>query len=335
MNFEHQQRRKEILGALNLCVSYYFNDHHMPTLDFTNRKSLEERNKLPRPSNEGLGELFIGVDKVVFKDDGVSEGKAISDKILLTISQLDKIQKLHNVLEIDEKTSGFYCMCLGTYAIELYADTQHKATIGFHHGVSIRYDKWDGDAELAKSDDLLTFLAELGFTKPLQNRIEEKRNMEADRIAERKWLDIAPKSFKKYWTQINNFDDSFFASLIDDLNSEIPDRQKQIIMLLQTFSQTTNLWTAYPIYEELPKNILKTFETKEIISAYLNSDRNYKTRKGLGRFLCSFEFKKVRKKQLKHIEQEVIDDLQKCFTHLNEKSGIDEIAKLISDKNNS
>lgn len=307
----------------------------MPTLDLTNRKSLEERNKLPKPTNKGLGKLFVGVDKVVIKDDGVYEDKAMSNKIVLTISQTDNIQKLKDLLLIDEQNTGFYCMCLGTYAIELYSGTQIKATIGFHHGVSIRYHKWNGDAALAKSDDLLTFLAEQSLSKPLEDRIEEKRNMEADRIVERKWLDIAPKSFKKYWTQIKGLDDSFFASLINDLNNEIPDRHKQIIELLQTFGQTENFWAAYPSYEELPNDILKTFDTKEIITAYLNSDRNYKTRKGLGRFLCSFEFRKIRKKQLKYIEQEVVDDLEKCFRHLNDKRGIEEIAKLNRDKNNS
>lgn len=307
----------------------------MPILDLTNRKSLEELNKLPKPTNEGLGKLFVGVDKVVIKDGGVYKDKAMSDKIVLTISQPDNIQKLNDLLQIDEQNTGFYCMCLGTYAIELFSDTQIKTTIGFHHGVSIRYNQWNGDAALAKSDDLLTFLAEQGLTKPLNDRIEEKRNMEADRIAERKWLDIAPKCFQKYWTQICSMDNNYFASLVNDLNFEIPDKDKQIITLLQTFGRTDNFWTAYPIYEELPNDILKTFDTEEIIKAYLNSDRNYKTRKGLGRFLCSFEFKKFRKKQLKHIEQEVIDDLEKCFKHLNEERGVEEIARLNRDKNNS
>ena len=45
----------------------------MPTLDLTNREPLEERNKLPKPSNEGLCKLFVGVDKVVIKDNGVYE----------------------------------------------------------------------------------------------------------------------------------------------------------------------------------------------------------------------------------------------------------------------
>jgi hypothetical protein len=307
----------------------------MPTLDLTNRRPLEERNKLPAPTNEGLAKLFIGVDKVVIKDDGVYETKAMSEKIVLTISQTDKIRKLSAFLQIDENNTGFYCMCLGTYAIELYSNTEIKATIGFHHGVSIRYHYWNGDAELAKSDELLNFLAEQGLTKPLYDRLEEKRNMEADRVKERKWLEIAPDCFQKYWTQICSMENNYFVSLVKDLNVEIPDRQNQIITLLQIFGKTENFWTAYPNYEELPNDILKTFKTEEIIKAYLNSDRNYKTRRGLGRYLCSYEFKKIREKNLKCITTEVIDDLEKCFNNIGEKRGINEIFILRNEKNNS
>lgn len=307
----------------------------MPTLDLTNRKSLEERNKLPKPSNDGLSNLFSGVDKVIIKDDGVYEDKAMSDKILLTILQADRIKTFNKLLEIDEENTGFYCMCLGTYAIELYADTQIKATIGFHHGVSIRYNNWNGDAKLAKSDDLLNFLAEQGFTKPLHDKILEKSNMEAARIAEREWLEIAPQCFRKYWTQICSMDNTYFNQLVNDLNVEIPDRRTQIITLLQTFGRTENFWTAYPSYEELPNEILKMFNTQEIIEAYINSDRNYKTRQGLGRYLCSFDFKKQRKPYLQFIASEVIEDLEKCFDRIGEQRGINEIHSLKIEKNNS
>ncbi len=307
----------------------------MPTIDLTNRRLLEERNKLPTPTNEELVKLFIDVDKVVIKDGGVNETKAMSDKIVLTISQADIIQKLSTLLQINEENTGFYCMCLGTYAIELYASTEIKATIGFHHGVSIRYHYWNGDAELAKSDELLNFLAEHGLTKPLDDRKVQERKMEADRIAERKWLDIAPKCFQKYWSQICSIDNNYFVSLVEELNLELPNRQKQIVTLLQTFGMTENFWTFYPSYENLPNDILKTFETEEIIKAYLNSDRNYKTRSGLGRYLCSYEFKKKRKMKLKYITTEVIDDLEKCFNNIGEKRGINEIFSLRNEKNNS
>lgn len=305
----------------------------MPILDYTNRKPEEERNKLPTPSNQGLKDLFADVDSVIIKQGGVYEDKAMSSEVLVTIKQADKVHTLHQLMEIDENSTGFYCMCLGSYAIELFKSGSLSATIGFHHGVSIRYNKWNSDAGLAKIDELLTFLADQGLTQPLADRMEEKRNMAADRVAERKWLDMAPKCFRKYWTQIKNLDESYYPSLISDLNLEIPDKQKQIIVLLQSFGKTDNFWTAYPSYEEVPHRILKTFEIKDIIEAYTQSDRNYKTRKGLGRFLCSFEFKKNRIKHLKYITREVIDDLEKCFNWLGDKRGINEIFSLQNDKN--
>lgn len=304
----------------------------MPTLDLTNRKTWEELEKLPKPTNDKLGQLFADIDSIVIKEGGVYNDNAMSDEVVLTLTEQDKVKRFSELLEIDELNIGFYCMCLGSYAIELHSSGKLKATFGFHHGVSIRYDKWSGDAELTHSDKLLEFLSEQGLTKPLQDRLDEKRNMESDRIAERKWLEIAPKCFTTYWAQINSFDQNYFPSLINDFNLEFPDKQKQIIILLQTYGKTENLWTAYPSYEELPNNILKTFDTKEIIEAYLNSDRNYKTRKGLGRYLCSFEFKKTRKKHLKFITDEVISDLEKCFDNLVEKRGINEIFSLRNEK---
>jgi hypothetical protein len=307
----------------------------MPNLDLTNRRPLEELNKLPKPTNEELAKLFVGVDKIVIKDSGVYETKAMSEKIILTISQAEKIQKLNDFLQIDETNTGFYCMCLGTYAIELYSNTEIKATIGFHHGDSIRYHYWHGDAALAKSNELLNFLAEQGLAEPLADRKEQERNLEADRTIERKWLDIAPGCFQKYWKQICSQANNYFAALVRDLNLEIPNREDQIITLLQTFGQTENFWTAYPSYEELPNDILKLYATEEIIKAYVNSDRNYKIRRGLGRYLCSFEFKKTRNKQLKYITTEVIDDLEKCFDNIEEKRGIKEVFSLRNEKNNS
>jgi hypothetical protein len=134
---------------------------------------------------------------------------------------------------------------------------------------------------------------------------------------------------------MKGFGGEYIPALIEDLNIEIPQREIQIINLLQTFGRTDNFWSGYPVYEETPRKILNTFDFKEIIATYLQSDRNYKTRRGLGRFLCSFEFKKKRRKLLKHIPQEVIDDLQKCFEHLDDKGGIHEISRLNRDKNKS
>lgn len=300
----------------------------MPILDLTNRKPEEELNKLPKPTNENLLKLFAGVDRIVIKGDGVYEDKAISSNVVLTITQSDDIQKFQVLMKIDEKNTGFYCLCLGSYAIELHNKSQINATIGLHHGWSIRYEYWRGDAALDQSEPLLIFLSELGLSKPLEDRIKENEAAEADRKIERKWLEIAPKCFSKYWSKMNDLSEDYFPSLIADLNEEIPDKEEQIQILLHTFGKTNFFWTAYPIYENVPYEILKTFEVNEIISAYLNSKRNYLKRKGLGRFLCFFDLKKIRKKYLHLITNEILDDIENCFKNFNEKRGIEEIKLL-------
>lgn len=300
----------------------------MRTLDLTNRKTSEELSKLPAPTNQSLRLLLQRIDAVVIKDDGVYNGRALSDKILFRITEANYLDQFFQLLEIDEAKAGFYCMCLGTYAIEFFSNTELKATIGFHHGESIRYDQWNGDAQLLKSDELLAFLSGLGFSEPLQDRLEERTRMKAEAVAEDNWFDMAPAFFRQYRSQIINLDHSFMPLLIENLNAAYPDKYERVIVLLQIFGKTDSFWNAYPVYEQIPFDILKQFEVKDIIAAYLASDRNYKARRGLGRYLCLYEFKKVRDQYLKFIPLQVVDDLEKCFEAIGEKKGINEIYSL-------
>jgi hypothetical protein len=305
----------------------------MPGIDFTNRSSQEELAKRPTPTNENLQRLFSGIDAIKIKEGGVSGEKALTDNVVLEITQQDQVNQLAALLEIDEACTGFYCLCLGTYAIELYAKGQLQSTIGFHHGSSIRYEPWNGDAALAQSDNLLNFLARSGLTQPLEEKIKSDQRYKAQQAEESEWLAIAPKCFASFWAQINGFDSDYFEELQQELNKEIPDKDQRIIALLQTYGKTQNFWTAYPSYEDVPNKILQTYHTTEIVDAYINSDRNYKTRQGLGRFICGFDFRKKRKKNLKHIPDEVLIDVEQYFTTINEERGIYEINRLRKEKN--
>jgi hypothetical protein len=304
----------------------------MAASDLISIEELDALENRPKPTNSNLKKLFKGVNRIVFKKGGVSNELAMTNDIVLAISEKESVQKLKSLLKIDESNTIFFCLCSGSYAIELYANSKLKTTIGFHHGVSIRYNRWNSDAELTDSENLLFLLAELGLTKPLNDRIEEKKREEVGNLKYNKWIEISPKSFLKYLNRIDMTIEYPLKQLIDELSDEIPDKQKQIIALLQSYGYSENLWNGYPIYEELPNEILAYFDVNEIIEAYLNSNRNYKTRKGLGRFLCFFEFKKIRKKYLKFITDEVITDLEKCFDSIGEKQGIKEILKLKNEK---
>ncbi|MBL7704203.1 MAG: hypothetical protein JNM21_01535 [Taibaiella sp.] len=297
----------------------------MPNLDLTNINSLKN---YPEPTNERLKTLFSGIDIIIIKDGGVCGNQALKEEVVLTLNQQNDIIRFSELLSIDESQTGFHCMCLGNYAIELHSEEALTATIGLHHGQSIRYDYWNSDAFLTRNEDLLIFLSEKGLEKPLEDRLKELKNKEAAQLTKVAWLQAAPECFKKYWEQINHLNEDYIIPLSAELATEIPDKQQKIITLLQLFGKTDNLWADYPVYEECPNAILKTFEVSDIIQAYLNSERNYKTRKGLGRFLCAPDFKRTRTPHLKHLTEEVITDLERCFNYLGQKRGINEIFAL-------
>jgi hypothetical protein len=303
----------------------------MPILDLTGN-NWEEMARRPIPTNERLRNLFAGVDLISIKPGGSSELRTQPNIVLFELARPDTIKQFAALIEINEAAIGFHCMCLGTYDVELYANNQLKATISYHHEYSIRCDHWSTDAALANPEGLVTFLAEQGFKKPLEDLIETKRSQEADHIADQEWLAIAPKCFRIFWSAFY-VDGDFPEELIDALNNEFPDKAARIIALLQTFGKTKEFWSGYPCYQNVPAQILNTYNLKEVLEVYTVSDRNYKTRRGLGRYLCSFNFRKKRKKYLKDITDEVIDDLEKCFISIGEERGIYEINRLRNEKN--
>lgn len=301
-------------------------------LDLTNRKSPEELKKMPSPSNAGLVELFVGVDKLVIKNGGVNEGKAMSDDELLVVEDNNHIDRIAGLMEINETRIGFYCLCMGDYALEFYAGNVLKATIGLHHEVSMRYDEWNSDVEFLHSEDFFLFLFVLGFEEAWLKRLQVISNMEPDRAAELNWFYGAPSSFKKYKNNLTEIDSGIVESLLNDLRKEFLTEDQLIITLLQLFGRSNDFWNDYPLYEELPNTVLKSLSFGNIINAYLSSDKNYKTRRGLGRFLCLPAFKKERAVYLNDISFEVINDLAKCFQSLKDVQGIAYVSELKEEK---
>jgi hypothetical protein len=302
----------------------------MPVLDLTGN-NWEEMAKRPRPTNEQLQNLFTGVDCILIKPGGSSSLYASPNPTLLEITRPDAIKQFATLIEIDEVNIGFHCMCLGTYDIELYAGNQLQATISYHHEVSIRYDGWSSDASLAHPEQLVHFMASIGFTTPLEDFHDSKRKQEASQLADAEWLAGAPKCFTTFWEEYQ-VDGNFPQALVDALNEEIPEKAARIIALLKTYGRSKSPWSGYPCYEDVPAEILYNYTIQYILEVYTNSDRNYKIRRGLARFLCSHKFRQIRKSRLKYISEEVINDLEKYYKSVNDEKGIYEINRLRKEK---
>jgi hypothetical protein len=290
------------------------------------RLYLQEREKLPQASNAGLALLFQYTDEVRIKEGGVHGTKALTDNVVLTISDKPGIGLLKELMALNEEERGFYCMCLGSYAVELYTKNELNTTIGFHHGTSIRYDGWHGDIALSRSEELLQFLAERGLKEPLEKFEEDNERANKDALQMQQWLDKAPRCFGVHWDKIEHGSTSGIAFIAEELNKEIPGFQEQVIKLLQLYGCSERLWSAYPVYEEIPFTLLQRLSLQQITELYLGSDRNYKTRRGLGRLLNHHENRK--NNFLKYIPVEVVDDLIHCFTYFEDEYGVERMKRL-------
>jgi hypothetical protein len=278
-----------------------------------------------KPTNKHLSALFQGVDLIQIKSDGVSHDTAISSNVVLKIADPEHIAKFEKLITIEEPEEEFYCMCMGDHAIELLADSKIKATIGLHHGVSIRYHEWQGDAMLQYSDEFLLFLQELGLGKPYLDREQNLKMAEESDLEDRIWLDNSPACFSKYWDEINDFDTSYFPDLLRDLEAEFPDGETRIIAVLHSFGTSSNLWTGYSMYEAVSQKVLDLHELQEVIDAYLNSSKNHVVSIGLGRYLFSWDYRNELEKHLGRLTEEVLAHLAKAFAAVDDSRGLEAV----------
>ena len=140
------------------------------------KRSLDELYCKPFANNERLEELFQNINKVVIKKGGVYDGKAIGHTIELSLESKTDIDSLIKALHIEEPKEVVYCMCAGSYALELFNSSTLKGTIGLHHGRTIRYEGWKGDARLVNGLGLLTLIASRGYKQPLKDFMEDRED---------------------------------------------------------------------------------------------------------------------------------------------------------------
>ena len=279
-----------------------------------------------KATNTALNALFQDIDCIHIKKDGVSKGRALSDEIVLIINDPSKIRKFNTLMKIKEPEEDFMCLCQGNYAIELLNQGQLKSIIGYHHGDSIRYCKWSGDADLLHSEELIQFLYDLGLTSPLEEKLETELNNTIAKNKYNHWINHSPKCFEKY-LNFPFLNKNKLKEILNDLKIELKNENAIILALLKSFGASKNLWTAFPVYEMIPQNVLNTFTINDILNAYALSNNDHLTTIGLGRHLLSWEYRKYLKKI--KLPQQLLESLLEAFVEINDWYAIEKIDKML------
>jgi hypothetical protein len=246
----------------------------------------------PNPSQPSLDTMLDQVTYIRVLDDGTVNGKAIGSTVLLECSDTPSIAALRSSLAIieDPRTFG-HCMCLGDNTIECYADQALIATIGLHHGQSIRWNAWKHDAQLRDGQALLNWLAERGVTGALENFQAEQQHAEEARPAAQRWYDAMPNCLQPYWPKMQGFTVEL-EPLRQALIAAYPDRASCASALFEWFGAGQGPWSGFPMYEQVVELLLMDFPTEALITVLTQQPLTPRQLEGAARYFAGWEFRK-------------------------------------------
>jgi len=245
----------------------------------------------PDPTQASLDGLLASVTRVRVIAGGVMHGKAMGTDVLLETADAADVAAFRACLKIveDPRTFG-HCMCLGNPALELYAGDELVATIGFHHGQSIRWEAWKHDAVLQDGNGLVNWLAERGVTGPREEVEGLKRQRELNIQAAQRWKAAMPAALEPFWDTMMQagFGQAIFvpinasktrrdptrqvyASQLPPLQAALerayPDPVKRALAVLGWYGHGQGPWSGFPAYEVFADDLLLEFPVDVIVAA--------------------------------------------------------------------
>jgi hypothetical protein len=259
----------------------------------------------PAPSQRTLDAMLGQVSRIRVLDDGMSAGKPLGSTVLLDSSDSEGIAALRPCLTISEDPDTFgHCMCLGDNAIECYADQELLATIGLHHGISIRWDVWKDDGQLQDGQALLNWLADRGVTAPLEAyRAAQQRATERQGAAQR-WIEAIPACLRPHWPEMQGFNVDIEV-LRQALASVYPDHVTRALALFAWFGSGAGPWSGFPMYERVAEELLLDVPTAELVAALAEHQLTATQLGGAARYFAGWSFYKQKPNELQQLPAEI------------------------------
>jgi len=270
--------------------------------------------KRGNPSQRSLDILIEKVTRARVLAGGMSRGKALGTEVLVDENDPQAVIALRECLAIVDDVSTFgYCTCLGDNALELYAGDLLIATLGLHHGRSIRWGAWKYDALLVDGERLLAWMAERGATAPLEAYREARLLEEVQRRALARWQEAMPRCLYPYaeemFTSARGM--ASFIPLIPEgppgkieevtyklipllsaLAAEFMDVDRRILTLFQWYGSGQGPWSGFPSYENIAEGLLLAFPLDQLLAALTQNELTPTHLEGAARFFAGYYFAK-------------------------------------------
>jgi tetratricopeptide (TPR) repeat protein len=126
------------------------------------------------PRQRDLDAVLGRADRVRVYAGGAFRGAPRPSDLLLDLDDPAALADLRDCLRIDEDPATFgHCQCLGGPAVELLRGDEPLATLGVHHGLSVRWSSWRHDARLVGNRRLDAWMTDKGVESDLLRLIQE------------------------------------------------------------------------------------------------------------------------------------------------------------------
>jgi hypothetical protein len=253
--------------------------------------------RAPDPTQQSIDALLKRITRIrVVSVENYRQG-ATEIRTLLDTSDPASLASFRDCFAIVEDPDTFgHCMCFGDPHLEFYAGDQLAATIGYHHGVAIRWDAWKHDAWLKEPDLLLDWMSAHGVDGP-RREVEEtgRRGEESRRQAER-WLGAMPDCFRPFWERMDqDRDPELHRLLLEALRVAIPAPEGQVLALFSWFGSGAGPWSGFPSYEAVPEQLLLHYPTQFLVDVLTASTPTETQWRGASRYFGGCEFRQARK----------------------------------------
>lgn len=248
------------------------------------------------PTQHSITAMLATIERVrVVPFSNFVEGRA-PEPILIDTSDKRSLEAFRTCFAIDEDPTTFgHCMCPGDPFIELYARRFFKlrlvATLGYHHGVSIRWDAWTWDAVLREPDRLLDWMAEHGAPGPRTEVEEARRQAQESELDAHRWLEAMPAPLRPFWDQLEPFPDrDRFEPSLAALRAAMPSTEAQVLALLAWYGSGAGPWSGYPSHESVAEQLLLLFPPQAVIDVLVTTTPSDLQLVGASRLFASWDF---------------------------------------------
>jgi hypothetical protein len=253
--------------------------------------------RAPDPTQASLDALLAGVTRVRVVPFANYRRGGTESVTLLDTADPASLESFRRCFAIDEDPETFgHCMCCGDPHLELYAGDRLAATVGYHHGLAIRWDAWKHDAQLKEPGRLLDWLAARGVDGPRREAERMKERAEESRLQAERWLAATPECLRPFWGEMgNDRDPDLHRRLLDALRAAIPAAEGQALALFAWFGSGAGPWSGYPSYESVPERLILHYPTRFLVAVLTGCEPTEAQWHGAARYFGGWEFRRARK----------------------------------------